>query len=119
MSGASGASSPTLASTAATKAQGQIATATVTARNSDGNAAPGRSVLYAIAGANPRAGALTTGADGTATITWTGANAGTDVLTAFIDMNGNGMRDADEARSTANVAFGRRRRRRSRASPWS
>ena len=43
-SGASGASPPDLALTAATKAQGQIATATVTARNSDGNAAPGRSV---------------------------------------------------------------------------
>jgi hypothetical protein len=95
----------TLALTAATKAQGQIATATVTARNSDGNAAPGRSVLYAITGANPGAGALTTGADGTATIAWAGANLGTDTLTAFIDTNGNGVRDADEPVQTADVTW--------------
>jgi hypothetical protein len=95
----------TLSLTAATKAQGQIATATVTARNSDGNAAPGRSVLYAITGANPGAGALTTGADGTATIAWAGANLGTDTLTAFIDTNGNGARDADEPLQTADVAW--------------
>ncbi|MGZ6682364.1 MAG: Ig-like domain-containing protein, partial [Solirubrobacteraceae bacterium] len=95
----------TLALTAATKAQGQIATATVTARNSDGNAAPGRPVLYAITGANPGAGALTTGADGTATIAWAGANLGTDTLTAFIDTNANGVRDADEPTQTADVAW--------------
>ena len=95
----------TLALTAATKAQGQLATATVTARNSDGNAAPGRPVLYAITGANPGAGALTTGADGTATITWAGANLGTDTLTAFIDTNANGVRDADEPAQTADVAW--------------
>jgi hypothetical protein len=95
----------TLSLVAATKAQGQVATATVTARNSDGNAAPGRSVLYAITGANPGAGALTTGADGTATIAWAGANLGTDILTAFIDTNGNGVRDADEPVQTADVAW--------------
>jgi hypothetical protein len=95
----------TLSLTGATKAQGQIATATVTARNSDGNVAPGRSVLYAITGANPGAGALTTRADGTATIAWAGANLGTDTLTAFIDTNGNGVRDADEPLQTADVAW--------------
>ena len=45
---------------------GQTATATVTARNGDGNPDPGRSVRYAIAGANPSAGTVTTGADGNA-----------------------------------------------------
>ena len=72
---------------------------TVAARNSDGNPDAGRAVRYAIAGANPGAGAVTTGADGTAAITWTGANLGTDTLTAFTDVNGNGVRDADEPRA--------------------
>jgi hypothetical protein len=95
----------TLALTAATRAQGQIATVTVAARNSDGNPAPGRSVLYAISGANPGAGELTTAADGSATITWTGANMGTDTLTAFIDANANRLRDADEPAQSATVTW--------------
>jgi hypothetical protein len=91
---------------AAAKSQGQIATATVTARNSDGNADPGRSVLYAISGPNFGGGNATTGADGTATISWLGANAGTDTLTAFIDANGNGSRDADEPEQSVTVVWG-------------
>jgi hypothetical protein len=96
----------TLTLAAAAKAQGQLATATVTARNSDGNPDPGRSVRYAITGANPGAGAVTTGADGNAAITWTGVNRGADTLTAFVDVNGNGVRDADEPEQSATVTFG-------------
>jgi hypothetical protein len=91
---------------AAAKSQGQIATATVTARNSDGDADPGRSVLYTISGPNFGGGTATTGADGTATISWLGANAGTDTLTAFIDANGNGSRDADEPAQSVTVVWG-------------
>jgi hypothetical protein len=91
---------------ASAKQQGQIATATVTARNSDGNPDPGRSVRYTINGANPGFGAVTTGADGIATIRWTGANQGTDILDAFVDINGNGTRDANEPEQTATVTFG-------------
>jgi hypothetical protein len=91
---------------AATKQQGQIATATVTARDSDGNPDPNRSVLYAISGPNFGGGKATTGADGTATISWVGANAGTDTLTAFIDANGNGTKDADEPEQSATVVWG-------------
>ena len=94
----------TLAATA--KAQGQVATATVTARNSDGNPDAGRSVLYAISGPNFGGGETMTGADGTATISWVGANAGTDTLTAFIDANGNRTRDPDEPEQSAAVTFG-------------
>jgi hypothetical protein len=96
----------TLSLASAAKAQGQIATATATARNSDGNPDPGRSVRYAIAGANPGSGTVTTGADGNATIAWTGANQGTDVLTAFVDINGNAIRDANEPEQGATVTFG-------------
>ena len=82
------------------KSQGQIATATVTARNSDGNPDPGRSVLYAITGANPARGAVTTGADGTATITLDRRRTPAPTRSrAFIDINGNGVRDARRARA--------------------
>ncbi len=96
----------TLSLAAAAKSQGQIATATVTARDSDGSPDPNRSVLYAISGPNFGGGKATTGADGTATISWLGANAGTDTLTAFIDANGNGTKDADEPEQSVTVVWG-------------
>ena len=72
---------------------------------SEGNPAPGVGVRYAIEGANPGSGAVTTGADGTAAITWAGANVGTDTLTAFTDANGNGVRDAGEPQQTVDVVW--------------
>ncbi|HKE79505.1 MAG TPA: Ig-like domain-containing protein [Solirubrobacteraceae bacterium] len=92
-----------LAATA--RAQGQTATVTVSARNSDGNPDPGRAVRYAITGANPGSGAVTTGADGNASITWTGVNQGTDTFTAFTDLNGNGVRDGDEPQQATTVTW--------------
>ena len=93
-----------LAAVSASRATGQLATVTVNAQ-SDGNPAPGVAVRYAIDGANPGSGAVTTGADGTAAITWAGANVGTDVLTAFVDGNGNGVRDAGEPQQAVTVAW--------------
>ena len=84
------------------KAQGQLATVKVSA---DSDGLPAAPVRYAIAGANPGTGAVTTAADGTATIRWAGANLGADTLTAFIDTNGNGVRDADEPQQTVNAAL--------------
>ena len=91
----------------------------VTARNGDGRPRPGAPVRYAITGANPGSGAVTTGADGTAAITWLGAKTGTDTLTAFVDRDGNGVRNVNsEPRQTATVTWAPRRRlrRRCRAS---
>jgi hypothetical protein len=95
----------TLALASATQVTGQQATVTVTARNSDGNPDPGRAIRYAIVGANPGAGAVTTGADGSAAIRWTGANTGVDNLTAFTDLNNNGVRDGDEPQQAATVTW--------------
>ena len=53
----------------------------------------GSHIRWAVAGANPATGTATAGADGKATITWNGSNAGRDVLTAFVDVNGNGVLD--------------------------
>ena len=76
-SGASHARAPLdLVAVAPTQALGQTATVKVAARNGDGSPDPGRAVRYAITGANPGAGAVTTAADGTAAISWTGAKVG-------------------------------------------
>jgi hypothetical protein len=93
-----------LAAVSSTRATGQLATVTVSAQ-SDGAPAAGAAVRYAIAGANPGSGAVTTGADGNAAITWAGANVGTDTLTAFIDANNNGVRDAGEPQQTVDVVW--------------
>ena len=89
-----------------TRAAGQIATVNVSARNADGTPNPGRQVRYAITGANPNTGAVTTGADGSAAISWAGGNIGTDTLTAFVDLNGDGRRDVNsEPQATATIVW--------------
>jgi hypothetical protein len=85
---------------------GQMARVPITAHNNDGAPDPGRSVRYTITGANPSANAVTTGADGTAVISWLGAKVGTDTLTAFVDRDGNGAWDVNtEPRQIVTVTF--------------
>ena len=49
---------------------------------------------------------MTTGADGTALISWLGAKVGTDTLTAFVDRDGNGVWDVNtEPRQIVTVTF--------------
>jgi hypothetical protein len=93
-----------LAAASSTRATGQLATVNVSAV-SDGLPAVGAAVRYAINGANPGSGAVTTGADGTAAITWAGANVGTDTLVAYTDVNGNGVRDGGEPQQTVDVVW--------------
>jgi hypothetical protein len=89
-----------------TQTAGQTATVPVTARNNDGAPDAGRGVVYTIAGVNPGGGAVTTGADGTAVISWLGAKVGTDTLTAFVDRDGNGIWDVNtEPRQIVTVTF--------------
>jgi hypothetical protein len=89
-----------------TQTAGQTATVPVAARNNDGAPDAGRGVVYTIAGANPGGGAVTTGADGTAVISWLGAKVGTDTLTAFVDRDGNGIWDVNtEPRQIVTVTF--------------
>jgi hypothetical protein len=95
-----------LAATSPTQTAGQNASVTVAARNNDGAPDAGRGVVYTIAGANPGGGAVTTGADGTAVISWLGAKVGTDTLTAFVDRDGNGIWDVNtEPRQIVTVTF--------------
>jgi hypothetical protein len=89
-----------------TQALGQTATVRVTARNADGSPDVARAVRYSIAGANPSTGSVTTGADGTAAISWAGTKLGTDTLTAFVDRDGNGLRDVNsEPQQTATIVW--------------
>jgi hypothetical protein len=95
-----------LVATQPTQTVGKTATVTVTARNGDGSPTAGRPVRYAITGANPTTGAVTTAADGTAAISWLGAKTGVDTLTAFVDLDGNGVRNVNtEPQSTATVTW--------------
>jgi hypothetical protein len=65
---------------------------------------PAAHVRWTVAGVNPASGTLTIGADGRGAINWKGAKPGRDVVTAFVDVNGNGVRDGDtEPQQTATV----------------
>jgi hypothetical protein len=76
----------------------------VQARN-HGDALAGRLVRYAITGANPQTGSVTTTAAGTGAISWTGTRPGTDTLHAYLDTNGNGTEDDDEAADDVALTF--------------
>jgi hypothetical protein len=56
-----------------------------------------------IAGANAGTGLVLTDAAGKATIAWDGVHDGSDNLTAYLDLNGNGMLDASDHAATASV----------------
>ena len=102
----SGTSGLDLAVAAPTQTAGQSASVKVTARTNDGSPDAGRPVRYTITGVNPSSGAVTTGADGTALISWLGAKVGTDTLTAFVDRDGNGFWDVNtEPREIVTVTF--------------
>ena len=99
-------SSLALAVPSVAQTTGQTVQVPVTARNNDGGPDAGLSVRYTITGVNPGSGAVTTGADGTALITWLGAKTGTDTLTAFVDRDGNGIWDVNtEPRQIVTVTF--------------
>ncbi|HET8950961.1 MAG TPA: Ig-like domain-containing protein, partial [Solirubrobacteraceae bacterium] len=82
------------------------ATGTITARLGDALGAPdaGAPVRWSVSGANTRAEAgAVTGADGTATLTYTSANAGWDTVTVYRDLDGDGTWDASEPRQTVDM----------------
>jgi hypothetical protein len=66
-----------------------------------GTPLPGRTVIFMVSGANTASGEAITDAGGNATFTYTGTTAGTDTITAFGDLNGNGMQDPGEPSDTA------------------
>jgi hypothetical protein len=83
---------------------GANATVTATVLNHTKPAA-GRAVRYTITGPNPSSGTVTSDASGLANITWAGNNLGTDTVTAYVDSNGDGVRESNEVMRTATVTW--------------
>jgi hypothetical protein len=69
-----------------------------------GNPIGKQTLKYSVDGANPKTGSVETSSAGKATFAYVGGNHGPDTITAFIDTNGNDIRDENEqqAISTAN-----------------
>jgi hypothetical protein len=82
---------------------GETATLTASVGDLNGNNAGDKTIDYTISGSNNLSGKLKTGADGKATISYVGGAPGQDIVTAFIDTNGNGQRDTNEAQATATI----------------
>jgi hypothetical protein len=87
----------------AAKQTGEEASVTVSVGDVNGVATGGQTVGYTIEGPNSQTGSVKTDAQGHATIAWVGGAKGQDTLTAFVDTNGNGIRDAGEPQATATV----------------
>jgi hypothetical protein len=56
----------------------------------------GESVVFTVTGANPTSGSAMTNSAGVATFTYTGTLPGNDTITAFLDLDGDGVQDPDE-----------------------
>lgn len=95
----------TAAPVAAAFNKGATHTVTFTATDQDGGPNAGKLLRYAITGANPRSGAVTTNASGQVPVTWRGDAAGTDVVNGYLDLDGNGARSSDEPQASATVLF--------------
>jgi len=97
-------SSLTLSPSSQSLTVGAQATLTVTFSDPSGSNA-GVNILYSIGGANSDGGAVTTNDSGNATISHVAQNAGTDTVTAYADLNGNGTLDTGEPSATASVSW--------------
>jgi hypothetical protein len=71
-------------------------TVTATVMNALGGAVQGIAVVFSVAGANTASGSCRTDATGQCSFPYTGTNAGSDVITAFGDSDGDGVQDPTE-----------------------
>jgi hypothetical protein len=82
---------------------GDIATFTVKSLTTDERPQANVPIRWAVTGINNTAGVVRTGADGSATFEYIGANPGTDALSVFADVNDNGQRDDGEPARVATI----------------
>ncbi len=66
---------------------------------------PGVAVRFKVTGANTAGASGVSDAQGQAKLTYAGTNAGTDSITAFADVNGNGQQDVTDPFATASATF--------------
>lgn len=78
---------------------------TLTATDANGDLIDNGTIRYDISGTNPGSGTVTTGGNGKAQVGWVGNNAGTDTLTAYLDVDGNNSQDASEPQTSVNAVF--------------
>ena len=85
----------TLTPATAENPTGTSHTVTATLTNQDG-AVAGKSILFAVSGANTTSGSTTTDANGEATFSYTGTSPGDDKITACADIDSDATCDPDE-----------------------
>lgn len=85
--------------------QGVPINITATALDSNNDPYSGKTLRYDITGVNPGSGALTLNSSGQAVIADPGTNAGGDTIAAFVDFNGNGVREPNEPQASALATF--------------
>jgi len=78
---------------------------TATAVNTEGVPYAGRALRYDVTGANPGSGVATLDANGQATISDPGANAGADTIVAYVDFNNDGTRQPVEPQASSLATF--------------
>ncbi|MBW3650443.1 MAG: Ig-like domain-containing protein, partial [Actinobacteria bacterium] len=84
---------------------GDAHTVSAVVRDQNGNGMSGLTIRFAVTGANSAAGSAATGVDGSAAFSYHGANAGSDTVTAFADVDRNGTRAATEPTTSAAVTW--------------
>ncbi len=85
--------------------QGVTATITVTAVNSASQPYANTSLQFSVGGANPQSGVVTTNAQGVAQIHYVGTNAGTDLVSMYLDLGNTGHQVVADPTGTAQVTF--------------
>ena len=90
---------------ASNKLTGDTASLVASAGDLNGTPTPGKTINYTVSGENTLSGTVKTGSDNKATISYVGGIPGEDTVTAFIDANGNNLRDENEAQATAKVTW--------------
>jgi hypothetical protein len=95
----------TLAPKSATNMVGTQHCVTATVTMASGSPASGVVVRFSVSGANTASGSSTTGSNGQALFCYTGTNTGNDTISAFADLNKNGVQDAGEPSDTASKTW--------------
>ncbi|HET7035921.1 MAG TPA: Ig-like domain-containing protein [Thermomicrobiaceae bacterium] len=94
----------TLAASGARAVTGTAIQITATLSTGGGSLA-GKTVVFTVSGANPDNASATTTDGGQARFSYSGAIAGTDTITAYADLNGNGSQDTGEPAATISVSW--------------
>jgi hypothetical protein len=84
---------------------GDTAKLEVSLTNTAGQPQVGTHIRWAVFGSNNLSGDVRTGADGKASFEYVGANPGSDRITAYVDLNDNGVRDENEPQRDAVVEW--------------